>query len=62
MKGYNIALWFCKTCGWSWQTLSSKFETEDQCPECNSYFETEDQCPECNSYYTQRVIKQQDLV
>jgi|TARA_Y100000592_G_scaffold60416_1_gene94442 rubrerythrin len=49
MKGYNIALWFCKTCGWSWQTLSSKFETEDQ-------------CPECNSYNTQRVIKQQDLV
>ena len=49
MKSYNVAPWFCKTCGWSWQTLSSKFETEDQ-------------CTECNSYNTQRVIKQKDLV
>ena len=48
MKNYNIALWFCKSCAWSWQTLSSEFETEDQCPECNSCF-------------TQRVIKQKDL-
>jgi NAD-dependent SIR2 family protein deacetylase len=48
MLNYNIALWFCKHCFWSWKTLSSKFEIEDQ-------------CPECNSCHTQRVIKKKDL-
>jgi Zn finger protein HypA/HybF involved in hydrogenase expression len=49
MKGYNIALWYCKSCSWSWKTLSSEFEKEDQ-------------CPECGSHHTQRVIKQKDLL
>jgi len=48
VRGYNIAMWYCKSCSWSWKTLSSILEDEDQ-------------CPECNSHQTQRVVKRKDL-
>ena len=48
MKGYQIALWYCKNCAWSWKTLSTDYETEDQ-------------CPSCSSHHSQRVIRLKDL-
>ena len=48
MSGYQVAVWFCKDCAWVWKTLSAEYETEDQCPSCNS----------CRS---QRIIQPKDI-